>query len=85
MVMSDISYSAKLRDLSKEHYQSHIRLDEYRLLRKVVLDKIDEEFNGRKIEEVSDNSNEELDTKSPDDSSVFMKTIAFFKNSDVDD
>jgi len=81
MVMSDISYSAKLRDLSKEYYQNHIRLDEYRSLRKVVIDKIDEEFNGRKAEEMSS----EPDTKSIDDSSVFMKTIAFFKNNDVDD
>lgn len=81
MVMSDISYSAKLRDLSKEYYQNHIRLEEYRSLRRVVLDKIDEEFNGRRPEVVSD----ELENKSVDDSSVFMKTIAFFKNNDVDD
>jgi len=80
MVMSDISYSAKLRDLSKEYYQNHIRLDEYRSLRKLVLDKIDEEFNGKKPEVMS----VELDNKSVDDSSVFMKTIAFFKNNDVD-
>jgi len=80
--MSDISYSAKLRDLSKEYYQNHIRLEEYRSLRKVVLDRIDEEFNGRKAEE---SSSEESDNKSVDDSSVFMKTIAFFKNNDVDD
>jgi len=78
--MSDISYSAKLRDLSKEYYQNHIRLDEYRSLRKLVLDKIDEEFNGKKPEVMS----VELDNKSVDDSSVFMKTIAFFKNNDVD-
>ncbi len=79
MVMSDISYSAKLRDLSKEYYQNHIRLDEYRIQRKIILDKIDEEFNGRKVEEVQEES---VDA---DQSSVFMKTIAFFKNSDVDD
>ncbi len=81
--MSDISYSAKLRDLSKEYYQNHIRLDEYRLQRKVILDKIDEEFNGRKIEDINDKT--ETSSTDPDQSSVFMKTIAFFKNNDVND
>jgi len=85
MVMSDISYSAKLRELSKDYYQNHIRLDEYRSQRKLIIDKIDEEFNGRKNEgnhlDISDTSTDQ----SADDSSVFMKTIAFFKNSDVDD
>jgi len=78
MIMGDISYSAKLRDLSKDYYQNHIRFDEYRSQRKILIDKIDEEFNGRKIE---DNA-EQLNVES---SSVFMKTIAFFKNSDVDE
>jgi len=78
MIMGDISYSAKLRDLSKDYYQNHIRFDEYRLQRKILIDKIDEEFNGRKIED-----NAEQPTG--DSSSVFMKTIAFFKNSDVDE
>jgi len=85
MVMSDISYSAKLRELSKDYYQNHIRLDEYRSQRKLIIDKIDEEFNGRKIElNQLDTSSINTD-QSVDDSSVFMKTIAFFKNSDVDD
>jgi len=79
--MSDLSYSAKLRDLSKEYYQNHIRLDEYRSQRKVILDKIDEEFNGRK----SDELDEEPEAENSNQSSVFMKTIAFFKNSDVDE
>ena len=75
--MSDLSYSAMLRDLSKNYYQNHIGFEDYRAQRKSVLDKIDEEFNGRKtIEESADTSN---------DSSIFMKTIAFFKNSDIDD
>jgi len=81
MMMSDISYSAKLRDLSKEYYQNHIRLDEYRSQRKVIIDKIDEEFNGRKV----DDMDEEAEVENTSQSSVFMKTIAFFKNSDVDD
>ena len=78
MIMGDISYSAKLRDLSKDYYQNHIRFDEYRSQRKILIDKIDEEFNGRKIE---DNA-EVPDSES---SSVFMKTIAFFKNTDVNE
>jgi hypothetical protein len=81
MVMSDISYSARLRDLSKEYYQNHIRLDEYRAQRKIVIDKIDIEFNGAKIGEAADESSAE----NHDQSSVFMKTIAFFKNNDVDE
>jgi len=81
MVMSDISYSAKLRDLSKEYYQNHIRLDEYRSQRKIIIDKIDEEFNGRKTDDMVD----EPEVEDNNQSSVFMKTIAFFKNNDVDD
>jgi len=88
MVMSDISYSAKLRELSKDYYQNHLRFDEYRAQRKEVIDKIDEEFNGRKIdvtEKRSKEPSEEKDDNKHNDSSVFMKTIAFFKNSDVDE
>jgi hypothetical protein len=76
MVMSDISYSAKLRELSKDYYQNHIQLSEYRLQRKIILDKIDEEFNGQKT---AAPENEVVD-----DQSMFMSTIAFFKNNDVD-
>lgn len=85
MVMSDISYSAKLRELSKDYYQNHIRLDEYRSQRKLIIDTIDEEFNGRRIEGNPLDTNVTYTDQSADDSSVFMKTIAFFKNSDVDD
>ena len=85
MVMSDISYSAKLRDLSKDYYQNHIRLDEYRSQRKLIIDKIDEEFNGRKTETYQLDTTATNTEQKDDDSSVFMKTIAFFKNSDVDD
>ena len=76
MVTSDISYSEKLRELSKDYYQCHIQIDEYRSRRKIILDKIDEEFNGRKIVVLQD--------EVEDESSVFMSTIAFFKNNDVD-
>lgn len=74
--MTGTSFSAMLRNLSKEYYQSHIGFDEYRAQRKIILDKIDEEFNGRKsLEQATDKS---------EDSSLFMSTIAFFKGSDID-
>ncbi len=72
--MSDLSYSAMLRDLSKNYYQNHIAFDDYRSQRKAILDKIDEEFNGRKQNETQSDKNDE---------SIFMKTIAFFKNNDA--
>ncbi|MCW9048174.1 MAG: hypothetical protein OQK46_08870 [Gammaproteobacteria bacterium] len=83
--MSDISYSTKLRELSKDYYQNHIRLDEYRSQRKLIIDKIDEEFNGRRVDGNQLDTNTANTDQFVDDSSVFMKTIAFFKNSDVDD
>ncbi len=82
--MSDISYSAKLRDLSKDYYQNHIRFDEYRSQRKIIIDKIDEEFNGSKSEAAGEET-EEKTAVDTEESSVFMKTIAFFKNTDVDE
>lgn len=79
--MSELSYSARLRDLSKNYYQSHLGYEEYRSLRKEVLDKIDEEFNGRKpLSEPEQGAEAESG-----DSSLLMKTVAFFKNKDIDD
>jgi len=85
--MSEQSYSAKLRELSKNYYQSHLGYEEYRAQRKEVLDKIDEEFNGRKPvladNGLADNGSEQ--GQEPEtNSSVLMKTIAFFKNNDID-
>lgn len=76
--MSEQSYSAKLRELSKNYYQSHLGYEEYRAQRKEVLDKIDEEFNGRKP--VTTVNEEPSDTNN----SMLMKTIAFFKNNDIE-
>ena len=76
--MSDLSYSARLRDLSKDYYQNHINFESYRAQRKIIIDKIDEEFNGRKL-----TTDETQDAE--DQSSIFMKTIAFFKNSDINE
>lgn len=74
--MSETSFSAMLRRLSKEYYQSHIGFEEYRAQRKSILDKIDEELNGRR-------SYDSLKGES-NDSSHLMSTVAFFKNTDVD-
>jgi len=58
--MSDTSYSAMLRKLSKKYYQSHIGFDEYRFQRKIILDKIDEVFNGRKLIDLQVEESEQL-------------------------
>ena len=76
--MNEISYSTKLRELSKDYYQSHLGFEDYRRERKEVLDKIDEEFNGRRP------TNEPATAEEANNSSVLMKTIAFFKNNDID-
>lgn len=74
--MSNSSYSVMLRNLSKEYYQNHIGFDEYRAQRKMILDKIDDEFNGKQSSVMPEEDN--------DESSMIMKTVAFFKNTDVD-
>lgn len=75
--MSESSYSTILRNLSKEYSQKHIGFEEYRARRKIILDKIDKEFNGRKLSEA------EADRL--DDPSDFMKTIAFFKDTEINE
>ena len=45
--MSYEDYSVMLRNLCREYYQGHIEFSEYRTQRKVILDKMDKEFNGR--------------------------------------
>lgn len=72
--MSDLSYSAMLRDLSRDYYQNHIGYEDYRTQRKALLDKIDIEFNGFRQSESESAGNDE---------SILMKTIAFFKNNDA--
>ena len=74
--MSEPSLSEMLRSLSKEYYQCLIGLDEYRARRKVILDRIDEEYNGRKL-----SGTEAGDVKGP---SRHMNTIAFYKSTDAD-
>ncbi len=74
--MSDTSYSATLRRLSQDYFQNHISFEEYRIQRKIILDKIDEEFNGRQSPDLPAEESEQL--------SLSMNTIAFFKGDDVD-
>jgi hypothetical protein len=72
----EASYSQMLGDLSNDYYQNRIEFEEYRNRRKMILDKIDVEFNGDKPEiEVIVNQ---------DQKSEFMQTIAFYQNSDVE-
>jgi hypothetical protein len=72
--MDDKSISAVLRDLSIDYYQSHIEFDDYRRLRKEILDNIDLSMNGiKKKDDV-----EEDDEKN----SLFMQTITFLQNQD---
>lgn len=73
--MSQESYSVLLRNLSNDYFHGRINFDEYRVQRKIILDKIDEDFNG--IESISDADKEE---KEP---SIFMQTVKFFKSSDL--
>lgn len=40
------SFSARLRELSNQHFKGAISLQEYRQERKKVLDTIDQHFNG---------------------------------------
>lgn len=70
--MSEESFSVMLRNLSNDYYYNHIPFSEYRLKRKIILDRIDEEFNGS---EQIDDKEEEL--------SILMQTIKFFKSSDI--
>lgn len=75
--MSEASYSLMLRNLSSDYYHNHIAFDEYRSQRKIILDKIDKELNGT---ESAENEEEDISDINP----LFMQTIGFFKNKDVD-
>ena len=69
--MNEASLSAQLRNLSRDYYQKRISFKEYRAQRKVLLDKIDEEFNGQHLTETQADNTVGL--------SIFMRTIEFFK------
>lgn len=80
--MSDLSYSALIRNLSNDYYYRRIAKPEYRQQRRQLLMRIDEEYNGR-----NDANLEALEQQDNpvQDQSMLMKTIAFFKNKDLDE
>ena len=47
--MNDTSYPTLLRKLSNEYYQENIGIEGYRVQRKILLDKIDAQFNADQI------------------------------------
>lgn len=73
--MNDSNYSVILRNLSSDYYHGHIDFNNYRIQRKTLLDKIDEELNGVSIVDSRLGEN----NKGED----FLKTIAYFKNTDI--
>ena len=46
---SETSYPKLLRKLSNDYYQKNIGIEEYRVQRKILLDKIDAQFNAEQI------------------------------------
>ena len=79
--MNDLSYAAMLRNLSSDYYYQRISKQDYRLQRRQILEKIDEEFNGKKNIMIEEQQTPE---SADDDQSIFMKTIAFFRNKDLE-
>ena len=73
--MNDSNYSVILRNLSSDYYHGHTDFSAYRIQRKILLDKIDEELNGISIVDSRHGEN--------DNSEDFLKTIAYFQNTDI--
>ena len=44
----ETKYSIAIKNLLQEHYKRNISMGEYRAQRKIILDQMDEEFNGLK-------------------------------------
>jgi hypothetical protein len=74
--MTETSYSLMLRNLSSDYYHNHIDFEEYRNQRKKILDKIDQEMNGKLMQEQQQNV--------PESASIFMQAIGFIKNSEIE-
>ena len=70
------SFSLMLRNLTDAYYHEAIGFEEYRAQRKIILDKIDEEFNGLQNTPL-DAAGEEKQQRSS-----FLQTISFFRNND---
>ena len=73
--MTETSYALMLRKLSNDYYRNRIGFDIYRIERKILLDKIDTEFNGEQAKAAANENKSQ---------SAFMQTIAFYQNSNVD-
>ena len=71
--MNDGSLSAQLRHLSSDYYHNRIDFEQYRAQRKIILDKVDEEFNGQHLTETQADAGT---------TSIFMRTIEYFKKTD---
>ena len=70
--MEEKSFSLLLRNLANDYYHGHIGFADYRAQRKIILDRIDHEINGK-----APAPNQQED---PEQDSMFMRTIGFFKN-----
>ncbi|MDH5354762.1 MAG: hypothetical protein OEY09_10005 [Gammaproteobacteria bacterium] len=73
--MNDSSYSVILQNLSSDYYHGQIDFEDYRIQRKIVLDKVDEELNGFSIidNDPGENNNKE----------DFFNTITYVQNTDI--
>jgi hypothetical protein len=69
-------YSTMLRSLSKKYYQNYIGFEEYRSQRKVILDKIDQQFNAHKLDDLQADESEQL--------SLSMNIFTLFKGNDIE-
>ena len=76
--MSENSYSLMLRNLSEAYYQETISFEDYRVQRKIILDKIDEDFNGLQALPLETEREDKVESSE----SLFMQTISFFRNKD---
>lgn len=74
--MTDTSHSLELRNLSNDYYNNLIGFDEYRIQRRLILDRVDLEMNGKSTPETA--------PVDADENSKFMQTIGFMRNADID-
>jgi len=70
--MNELLDFARIRDLSNDYYQQRMTKDEYRKLRKELLDKIDKEINSIEYVEHVDES----------DRGFVDRLMSYFKNPD---
>ncbi len=80
--MSDMSYSALIRELARQYYNQQLERNAYRQQRRELLERIDSEYNDQQM---SDPELLEQSEERQTDQSMLMRTIAFFKNRDVDE